>query len=68
MISTIGSWILAVGLILMFVNLIRSIKHGEKAGSNPWRGTTLEWTVPSPPPVENFEEIPTVTDGPYKYE
>ncbi len=67
-ISTIGSWILAVGLILMFVNLIRSTRNGETAGSNPWKGTTLEWTAPSPPPVENFEEIPTVTHGPYKYE
>ncbi|UCH81491.1 MAG: cytochrome c oxidase subunit I [Nitrospiraceae bacterium] len=67
-ISTTGSWILAVGLILLFANLIRSVRKGEIAGSNPWKGTTLEWTVPSPPPVENFEEIPTVTHGPYKYE
>ncbi|UCH44447.1 MAG: cytochrome c oxidase subunit I [Nitrospiraceae bacterium] len=67
-ISTIGSWILAAGLAMMLVNLIRSIKKGEQTGSNPWKGTTLEWTVPSPPPVENFEEIPTVTHGPYKYD
>jgi len=57
-----------VGLFLMFLNLIRSIRHGKKAESNPWKGTTLEWTVPSPPPVENFEEIPVVTHGPYKYD
>ncbi len=66
-ISTVGSWILAAGLIMMFANLIRSIKKGEKTGANPWKGTTLEWTVPSPPPAENFEEIPVVTHGPYKY-
>ncbi len=66
MISTIGSWILAAGLIIMFVNLIRSISRGERAVSNPWDGTTLEWQTTSPPPLENFEEIPTVTGGPYK--
>jgi cytochrome c oxidase subunit 1 len=68
LVSTVGSWILAVGLILMAANLIRSIWKGERTGSNPWKGTTLEWTVPSPPPVENFEEIPVVTHGPYKYD
>jgi cytochrome c oxidase subunit 1 len=67
LVSTVGSWILALGLILLFNNLIRSIKNGTEAGSNPWKGTTLEWAVPSPPPTENFEEIPVVTQGPYKY-
>jgi cytochrome c oxidase subunit 1 len=66
MTSTIGSWILAAGLILMFTNLVLSLFKGEKAGSNPWGGTTLEWQTTSPPPLENFEEIPVVTDGPYK--
>ena len=34
---------------------------------NPWRATTLEWTVPSPPPHGNFAELPTVYRGPYEY-
>jgi cytochrome c oxidase subunit 1 len=36
---------------------------------NPWGGKTLEWTVPSPPPHENFEEIPVYgeNDNPYNY-
>jgi cytochrome c oxidase subunit 1 len=34
---------------------------------NPWRAQTLEWQVASPPPVENFDRIPTVTDTPYQY-
>ena len=68
LLSTLGSWVLALGLILLFANLVRSIKRGEPAGGNPWKATTLEWTVPSPPPVENFEKIPVVTHGPYKYE
>jgi cytochrome c oxidase subunit I len=62
-ISTVGSWILAVGLIIMFGNLIRSLFRGEKAPSDPWGGRTLEWTVPSPPPGENFGEIPVIGDG-----
>jgi cytochrome c oxidase subunit 1 len=66
LISTIGSWILATGLIIMFVNLIRSLSRGERAIGNPWDGTTLEWQTTSPPPLENFEEIPSVTGGPYK--
>jgi cytochrome c oxidase subunit I len=67
LVSTIGSWILAVGLILMLVNLIRGLLKGEPVGDNPWGGATLEWTIPSPPPTENFLEEPVVTHGPYDY-
>jgi cytochrome c oxidase subunit 1 len=66
-VSTVGSWILATGILLMLSNLLRSLKHGEKAGDNPWGGTTLEWKTSSPPPTENFEKIPEVTTGPYDY-
>jgi cytochrome c oxidase subunit 1 len=66
-IATVGSWILYLGLIVMFVNLIVSLWRGEKATANPWGGETLEWKVPSPPPLENFDEIPVVTTGPYDY-
>ena len=66
-ISTIGSWILVSGLIVMAVNLIIAARRGAPATANPWGGKTLEWTVPSPPPLENFHEIPTVTKGPYDY-
>lgn len=65
MISTVGSWIVAAGLLIMFANLVMALFKGKKAGSNPWDGTTLEWQVPSPPPEENFEEIPVITGGPY---
>jgi cytochrome c oxidase subunit I len=67
LISTIGSWILIAGLILMFVNLFQGLRKGEKAGSNPWGGATLEWQIPSPPPKENFEKIPVVEKGPYEF-
>lgn len=66
-ISTVGSWILVAGLALMFGNLIYALFKGTTAESNPWGGITLEWSVPSPPPVENFEAIPTVSHGPYDY-
>ena len=41
----------------------------QQAEMNPWHGKTLEWTVTSPPPVENFDEIPVIgeNDGPYNY-
>jgi len=66
-VATVGSWILALGILLMFLNFFRSMRAGQRAPSNPWHGLTLEWTTPSPPPMENFEEIPTVSDWPYNY-
>jgi cytochrome c oxidase subunit 1 len=66
-ISTVGSWILITGLIIMFTNLIIALRKGEKASANPWGGVTLEWTIPSPPIHENFEQIPVVEKEPYDY-
>ncbi len=68
LVSTIGSWILAAGLIIIFRNLIVAFYRGPKAPDNPWGGSTLEWQVPSPPPHENFESIPVITRGPYSFE
>ncbi len=67
LISTVGSWILVSGILIMIANLLSGLRSGSKASSNPWGGTTLEWTVPSPPPLLNFEEIPTVDHGPYEH-
>jgi cytochrome c oxidase subunit I len=66
-VATVGSWFLAVGILIMFANFIRSLRSGPPAPANPWQGLTLEWTTSSPPPEENFHEIPTVTDWPYSY-
>jgi cytochrome c oxidase subunit 1 len=65
--STVGSWILIAGIILMLVNLFHSLRHGRSCpDKDPWGGgRTLEWTVPSPPPLENFDVIPTVNRGAY---
>jgi len=67
LIATIGSWILIAGMILMFTNLFRGLFSGKKAPDNPWNAATLEWQIPSPPPAENFEKIPTVERGPYEF-
>jgi cytochrome c oxidase subunit 1 len=67
-ISTIGSWIFVAGLLIMFGNLIWALVRGKKAPDNPWGGRTLEWQIPSPPPRENFEKIPVITHGPYKFD
>ena len=66
--STVGSWILVTGLIIFAAAMLRSIKRGEPAGSNPWGASTLEWQTTSPPPLENFHEMPVVEHGPYYYD
>jgi len=66
-ISTIGSWILIAGMLLMFGNLFYALFRGEKTGDNPWGAATLEWKTSSPPPAENFETIPVVDRGPYEF-
>lgn len=64
---TVGSWLLVIGLFIYFATLVYAAFKGEEAEANPWGGSTLEWQIPSPPPVENFETIPTVTTGPYHF-
>ncbi len=60
MITTIGAFVLAFGVLLFVVNVFKSLKSGAPAGANPWDAATLEWSVPSPPPPYNFGVIPTV--------
>ncbi|AAS96292.1 cytochrome c oxidase subunit I [Nitratidesulfovibrio vulgaris] len=66
-ISTMGSWVLAAGILLMFWNLWRGSRNGPAAGDNPWGGATLEWSVSSPPPHHTFVSEPVVTKGPYDF-
>ena len=66
-ISTIGGLVLLVGLIIMISNLVKGARKGEKAPNSPWGGSTLEWTLPSPPSLENFDEEPVIKENPYDY-
>lgn len=66
-ISTIGSWVVASSIFFMVGYLIYALFKGPKASDNPWGGVTLEWHVPSPPPMENFKEIPTIKHEPYDF-
>ncbi len=62
-----GAYLLIIGILIMFVNLLMSFRQRVVAPSNPWGGTTLEWTVPSPPPVHNFVEKPQILEFPYDF-
>jgi len=65
--SSAGASILAVGYVLPLLYLLWSLRHGARAGDNPWGATGLEWQTASPPPVHNFERPPTVTEPAYNY-
>ncbi|MEO7986217.1 MAG: cytochrome c oxidase subunit I [Gemmatimonadales bacterium] len=60
LISTIGSYLFAIGVLLFLINVFWSLRRGRVAGPNPWDGPTLEWAVSSPPPAYNFALLPTV--------
>jgi cytochrome c oxidase subunit 1 len=65
-VATVGSWILVAGLVVLAAALLRALRRGERAPANPWGGVSLEWTIPSPPPEENFSLPPEVGE-PYDF-
>ncbi|MFY9530617.1 MAG: cbb3-type cytochrome c oxidase subunit I [Candidatus Acidiferrales bacterium] len=65
--SSAGASILGVGYLIPLVYFIWSMRYGPVAGPNPWKAKGLEWQTPSPPPTENFEETPIVTEEAYAY-
>jgi cytochrome c oxidase subunit I len=60
LIETIGSFIFAVGVIVLLINIMQSRRKGRIAGPNPWDAATLEWATSSPPPPYNFVVLPRV--------
>ncbi|MBW8780555.1 MAG: cytochrome c oxidase subunit I [Verrucomicrobia bacterium] len=60
LVSTIGAFILAIGVGVYFFVMIYTYFKGEKSGRDPWDGRTLEWALPTPPPEHNFDVIPTI--------
>src|ERR671923_68938 len=59
-ISTVGAFVIALGVLLTIINVARSIRRGTIAGPDPWKANTLEWFTTSPPPENNFDVIPRV--------
>jgi cytochrome c oxidase subunit 1 len=62
LISSIGSYVMAVGFFLILGYLLHSLFRGRRAPANPWGGRSLEWQCSSPPPPHNFDEPPHVGD------
>ncbi len=60
--ASIGGFVFGLSQILLVVNLARSLRNGAVAGPNPWNGWTFEWAVPSPPPLHDFDQIPSVAE------
>jgi len=65
--STVGSWVLGLGLFITAGYLLASLRKPMDAPDNPWGGTTLEWKTSSPPITHNFEEQPVLERAPYDY-
>src|SRR5438067_3660522 len=64
---SIVSFGLGLSTLIFLYNIVTSWRGGPVSVPNPWRGMTLEWQVSSPPPIFNFDRVPTVVGGPYEY-
>jgi hypothetical protein len=61
MLATIGAALMGIGFFAFVIDFLISMKRGTRAGANPWGAGTLEWSIPSPPPIYNFLDLPTVS-------
>jgi cytochrome c oxidase subunit 1 len=64
---SISAFVMGLAQLIFVANFFYSLFFGPKAGRNPWKANTLEWSAPSPPPHGNFEAVPIVVRGPYEY-
>jgi cytochrome c oxidase subunit 1 len=67
LIISMASFVIGLSTLVFVYNMVTSWARGPRAASNPWRALTLEWQVSSPPPIFNFDALPTVVGGPYEY-
>jgi cytochrome c oxidase subunit 1 len=58
--STVGALLIAPAILVFMWNVLKSARSGAVAGNDPWGGSSLEWAIPSPPPVYNFASLPEV--------
>jgi cytochrome c oxidase subunit I+III len=61
LLASLGSFVLAAGVLAFLVNIIYSLRSGEEAGNDPWQGDTLEWSSESPTPSYGYRQLPIVT-------
>jgi cytochrome c oxidase subunit 1/cytochrome c oxidase subunit I+III len=61
LVSTIGAVLMGLASLLLVINILVSLRSGKLAGDNPWEGWSLEWATTSPPPHDNFSEVPIIT-------
>jgi cytochrome c oxidase subunit 1 len=64
---TVAGFVIAISVTITIINLVTSSRKGKPAGNNPWRSRSLEWQIPSPPPLHNFEETIEVVGHPFDY-